>query len=161
MKKKLIVLLLAIAACSDENNTNSQKLAASEPLDLQKLDSYLIFGHFFGECAGETCVENFIITNSTLREDSKDQYGLTREFEFNIDLTDKLQQVNDLRNSIPEALLTSGPVIGCPDCTDGGGIYIEIKTDGVTKQWSIDKQRIPGDLSEFVAKVEAKIKMLQ
>jgi hypothetical protein len=161
MKKTLIVLLLAIVSCADENNSDPQKLAASEPLDLQKLDSYLIFGHFFGECGGEACVENFIITNSLLREDSKDQYGLTREFEFNIDLTDKLQQVKDLRNSIPEALLTSAPVIGCPDCTDGGGIYIEIKADGVTKHWSIDKQRTPDDLSEFVALVEAKIDLLQ
>jgi hypothetical protein len=161
MKKTLIVLFLAIAACADENNINSQQLAASEPLDLQKLDSYLIFGHFFGECGGEACVENFIITNSLLREDSKDHYGSKREFEFNIDLTEQLQQVKDLSNSIPEALLDYGPVIGCPDCTDGGGIYIEIKTDGVTKHWSIDKQRTPGDLIEFVAQVEAKIDMLQ
>src|SRR5688572_18763182 len=100
MKKYWIVFLLALAACSEEE-VKSDLPKKLEPIDLESLNSYLIFGHFYGECGGEACVENFLVTHAELREDSRDDFGNNREFEFTIDRTNKRDQVKDLWDMIP------------------------------------------------------------
>ena len=42
---------------------------------------FLVFGHFYGECIGEECVEIFKLTTNKLYEDTNDNYSGT-DFSF-------------------------------------------------------------------------------
>ena len=48
-------------------------------LELSTSD-YLIFGHFYGKCVGEQCIEIFKLENEKLFEDTKGQYPNSGEF---------------------------------------------------------------------------------
>ena len=53
----------------------------------------------------------------------------------------KFQTVNKLVQSIPQTFLKTSKTeqtFGCPDCTDGCGIYFEIGQDTTTKKFYID-----------------------
>jgi hypothetical protein len=44
-------------------------------------NSFLVFGHFYGECFGEGCVETYKLTDVSLYEDVLDDYsGSNLEF---------------------------------------------------------------------------------
>ena len=69
-------------------------------------------------------------------------------------------QVNDLPDFFPNQLLNeSETVFGCPDCADGGGLFVQYSKNGNTKSWRIDQDynNIPSYLHEFVYKVNEKI----
>jgi hypothetical protein len=152
MKKLAITFILSIFIfnCSTENTP-----------DLSDNDS-LIFGHFYGFCAGESCIETFKLTNKNLYEDTLDNYtGSPVNFEALDNGTFEL--VKDLINYFPEKLLSEKEgIIGCPDCSDGGGIFIEYSKNGVVKSWRIDqfKWNIPDYLHDFVDKVNEKIDLI-
>jgi hypothetical protein len=62
---------------------------------------------------------------------------------------------------IPSELLEteSGKIFGCPDCADGGGLFIEYKSGKTHKFWVIDnmKYQVPEYLHPFMDKVRAEI----
>jgi hypothetical protein len=152
MKKTLFILLLSIFiyGCST-NNTNN----------LDDYD-YLIFGHFYGFCIGEGCVEIFKLTNDSLYEDSNDNYALEP---FNFEALDNaiFEQVKDLVDYFPMNLLSENEsVLGCPDCADGGGLFIEYSKNGTVKNWRIDKMKnnVPSYLHDFMDKVNEKIGLI-
>ena len=72
--KKLVLILAAVVlliACtkSDNNMTINEQ-------------NFLVFGHFYGFCGGESCVETFKLTDEKLFEDTIDDYmGQNLEFE--------------------------------------------------------------------------------
>ena len=149
--KKLVLILAAVViliACtkSDNNMTINEQ-------------NFLVFGHFYGFCGGESCVETFKLTDEKLFEDTIDDYmGQNLEFE---ELESGLfLQVNDLPDFFPNQLLNeSETVFGCPDCADGGGLFVQYSKNGNTKSWRIDQDynNIPSYLHEFVYKVNEKI----
>ena len=149
--KKLVLILAAVViliACtkSDNNITINEQ-------------NFLVFGHFYGFCGGESCVETFKLTDEKLFEDTIDDYmGQNLEFE---ELESGLfLQVNDLPDFFPNQLLNeSETVFGCPDCADGGGLFVQYSKNGNTKSWRIDQDynNIPSYLHEFVYKVNEKI----
>ena len=125
-------------------------------------DNYLIFGHFYGECFGELCVETFKLTEEKLFEDINDNYsGNNLSF---IELgADKFDEVKDLALLFPNQLLfESKSTFGCPDCADGGGIFIQYADNGKIQSWRIDqdKDQIPNYLHNFVDKVNEKIALI-
>lgn len=124
----------------------------------QQMD-YLIFGHFHGECLGEHCVETFKLTDTELYEDMTDQYrGENKNF-FVLDAA-QFEKVKTLKSKVPAALLSSPDgVFGTPDVADGGGIYVEVRVNGQTHAWEIDKTRsnIPEYLIPFVNEIESSI----
>jgi hypothetical protein len=65
MTNKILILLCLpltfLISCKKDN-------AAIPPSD------YLIFGHFYGECSGERCIEIFKLEKDKLFEDKADQY---------------------------------------------------------------------------------------
>lgn len=70
--------------------------------------------------------------------------------------------MKDLSLQLPSALINSeSHVLGCPDCSDGGGIYIETKINDEIRYWFIDKQRVPSGLEEFVTLVNEKLTLLR
>lgn len=145
--KKLMFLLLAsgmlFQSCQKDEDTPMGNV------------EYIVFGHFFGECIGEDCVEIFKIENDVLYEDQKDNYpSNTNPYvgEY-ITLDDaKYQLVKDLEVFIPNELFNeTQTVIGQPDVADQGGYYFEIVEDGVQYHFRIDtnKEALPDYLMDF------------
>lgn len=123
---------------------------------------YLIFGHFFGECFGEGCVQTYKLTNTELYEDTLDEYG-GGHFEFQALSHEQFLQVKELAKAFPDRLLSErDSIIGCPDCTDGGGLLIELSTKNVVHRWQIDldKAHVPNYLHPFMDEINAKIGLL-
>jgi hypothetical protein len=158
MTTKILLALLAgfilLTSCNKEDEI---KLSDGD---------YLIFGHFYGECFGEECVEIFRLENNRLLEDNKDTYpGQSAFYEGNYhELNhEKFEKVKDLIDFFPEGLLNENDkVIGQPDAGDWGGLYIEYNYKGLRKFWLLDQMEsnVPGYLHEFIDKVNEKIKLI-
>ena len=150
--KKIILGLFAIGillSCNNDSiNINEQ--------------NFLIFGHYYGKCKGENCVETFKLTDKGLFEDTiDDRNGQNMKF---IQLeNEKFLQVKDLVDFFPSQLLNEKKtIIGCPDCADGGGLFIQYSENGNVKSWRIDQEKdnVPRYLHIFIDKVNEKIKMI-
>jgi hypothetical protein len=128
---------------------------------------YIIFGHFYGECIGEACVEIFRLEKDKLFEDTKDQYLNSKNFYLGnyVQLSQqKFIDTKDLTSSFPIDLLSeTNNVIGQPDAGDWGGLYVEYNFDGVRKFWLLDqmKSNVPTRYHNFIDKINEKIKQLQ
>ena len=151
--KRLTLLVLTILLCT----------TCSDDLSFELNDTnYLIFGHSYGECLGERCVETFKLTNEKLFEDINDNYS-GNDLSF-IELgADKFDEVKDLALLFPNQLLYDGKsTFGCPDCTDGGGIFIQYADNGTIQSWRMDqdKNQIPSYLHNFVDKIKEKIALI-
>ena len=71
-------------------------------------DDYLIFGHFYGECGGEQCIEIFKLENGRLYEDTKDIYpngNGVYEGDFKELSIDKYELVKGILADFPNDLL--------------------------------------------------------
>ena len=129
---------------------------------------YLIFGHYFSECAGgEECIEIFKLEQNQLLEDLKDMYPSSDGFyegDF-IELGEqKFNVTKDLINNVPRDLWKErSKIIGSPDYKDQGGLYIEFKHKGKIRAWLIDynKDSVPPKYHEFIEKVKAAINAVQ
>jgi len=142
-------------------------LAASCQKDIELSDSdYLVFGHFYGECMGEGCVEIFRLENGRLLEDSNDIYPNSSDFyvgDYSKLPAEKFEAVKDLISFLPVELLDMNEkVIGQPDAGDWGGLYIEYNGNGVHKFWLLDKMKsnVPSSLHGFIDKVNEKIEII-
>jgi hypothetical protein len=129
--------------------------------------NYIVFGHYYGFCGGETCIEKFKLTSDKIYEDISDVYPGT--FPLTppnyVQLSDqKFLLAQDLMSFFPNELLAeTSPYIGMPDATDGGGLYIEYHFNGVHKTWLIDqfKENVPITYHAFMDKVNEKIAVMQ
>ena len=124
--------------------------------------NYLVFGHFYGMCAGEGCVETYKLTDMKLYEDLIDDYsGQNLEF---VELENEtFAQVNDLVDFFPNQLLSEEEtVFGCPDCSDGGGLFIQYSDNGNLKSWRIDQfqNNVPSYLHAFIDQVNEAIALI-
>lgn len=152
MRKSILLIVVSIVLLGCSSND-----------DIQLNDGdYLIFGHFYGFCVGENCVEIFKLTDTKLYEDSNDNYAMEP---FNFELLDeaKFDLAKDLIDAFPEKLLLEKETtFGCPDCADGGGLYIEYSKDGVVKSWKIDQMQmnVPTYMHDFMDKVNEKISLI-
>jgi hypothetical protein len=130
---------------------------------------YMVFGHFYGECAGEDCVEIYKFDAEHLYEDSTDVYpnGLAAYAGEYYTLPDsKFQAVKDLLNAFPEELYEeSNTVIGMPDAADWGGIYVEVKFENnpsMSGFWLLDQNEsfMPQVYNDFVDRINEKIALI-
>ena len=124
---------------------------------------YLIFGHFYGECQGESCVETFKLTDQNIYEDENDNYSGSGQFNFKELDNDKFEQVKDLIDFFPPELLNdTNETFGCPDCADQGGLLVKLARNGFVKSWRIDqsKNAVPVYLHAFMDSVNVKIDLL-
>ena len=152
----LKLLLIALAFVNLISCNKDEQIEINE-------NDYLIFGHFYGECLGEECVENFKLTDTKLFEDINDSYAGHIPFDFLELGNDKYIKVNDLASFFPPDLLKETmETFGCPDCADQGGIYIEYKKNEDIHKWKIDqaKDQVPTYLHEFMDKVNEKIALI-
>ena len=150
IKIVLITLLLINTSCTD--NTEEE---------INTFD-YLTFGHFYGFCGGDDCVKTYQLTNENLYKDTvKDYSGEVLNF---IELShEKFELTKDLIDTFPIELLENDTTfIGCPDCTDGGGLFIQYSKNDIVKSWRIDlfKENTPDYLHDFIDKVQEKIALI-
>lgn len=131
-----------------------------------KDDTYILFGHFYGFCMGEQCIEIFKLTDSELFEDLKDQYPSSQEF-YNGDYKkldqQKFELVKSLKDNIPfELTQEKNHRIGTPDVTDGGGVYFAMVNESGTKFWLIDQfeSNIPEYLRPFKDQINQSISLI-
>lgn len=152
MKKiafSLLIPLLLISCSNDDGISLSET-------------NFLIFGHFYGECLGEACVETFKLTDTQLFEDTLDLYSGTEQNFVPLG-NDMFEQVRDLVNFFPNQLFSeSEAILGCPDCADGGGMFIQYSENGKLRSWRIDfdKRNVPAYLHNFIDKVMEKINLI-
>ena len=129
--------------------------------------NYLIFGHFYGECIGEGCIEIFRLEQNQLLEDTKDIYPYSTSFyngNYNLLSQKKFNSAKDILNFFPnDLLLELSTVIGQPDAGDWGGLYIEYNYNGSRKFWLVDKMKsnVPSKYHAFIDKVNEKIQLIQ
>lgn len=123
-------------------------------------EDYIMFGHFYGFCKGEHCIEIFKLTDDQLYEDQNDKYPSSEsayEGDFKPMSSEKYKKVKSLINKVPAELLNEEQhVIGAPDAADGGGIYFEYSVRGKKHFWLIDKMEgnIPEYLHSFKEEIE-------
>ena len=147
--------MLLVIACSKQNE---------QPLTEEM--EYIIFGHFYGFCMGEECIEIFKLTGQALYEDTSDTYPRwDRHYEGNFVKLDQKQfeLVKSLGQHIPEELLDSqDTVFGSPDAADGGGIYFAIKTSEQSRFWIIDQmdKNIPEYLKPLKSRINESIGLI-
>ena len=145
----MIMIASVFSSCRDEKINESEE--------------YLIFGHFYGFCVGDHCIQIYKLNNEGLYEDQNKTYPRYDQFydAAFVKLDSKyFEQVNDLKIYFPAQLLNeTDTIIGCPDCADGGGLYIEYKTETMHRYWLIDqdKSRVEPYLHEFMGEVNDKI----
>ena len=164
---KLIIIVLALSSCK-KDDVKQEPVIIVPTVQLSD-DNYLIFGHFYGLCYGEECVEIFALETNRLLEDTTDvypysQYGWDSSQGIYIDIgKEKYNLVKDLIYFFPPELLDeTQEVLGCPDCVDGGGIYIEYKFNGIDRTWFIDQEtpNVPEYLHNFINKVNETIMII-
>ena len=132
---------------------------------------YFVFGHFYGECGGEGCVEMFKVEDGKLYEDDLDDYpNYTTPIEahWNELPGEKYDEVKNLSAEVPMELFDeTDHVLGFPDGGDWGGIYVEFKYSGnqASKSgfWLLDKNEsnMAKVYNDFVDKIEEKIQLIQ
>lgn len=117
--------------------TNCKKECSCE----QQQDDFIVFGKYYGMCAGEDCVEIFKIENGVLYEDSTDIYPNDSPYSGNYSAlpSAKYDLVKDLSSHIPAQLFNEpNEYIGIPDAYDQGGYVLELKENGTVRYWRID-----------------------
>jgi hypothetical protein len=152
--KKGFTLLMAIVILTSCNK-DEDSITINE-------QNFLVFGHFYGMCGGEECVETYKLTDLKLYEDILDDYsGQNLDF---VELDNEtFEQINDLVDFFPNQLLNeTDTVFGCPDCSDGGGLFIQYSDNGNLKSWRIDQfqENVPSYLHSFIDKVNEKISLI-
>ncbi|MBS1624805.1 MAG: hypothetical protein JST83_12335 [Bacteroidetes bacterium] len=103
-----------------------------------------VFGASFGEC-GSNCVHSYRLvkggTYTYLLASSLDHFAREPDsFAIMITDTNLLAKAISFFSTIPAEFTDStGPVrFGCPDCTDGGALYLSISKTGVAQENVID-----------------------
>ena len=155
MKKLFVLAVLSILFSSC--NKDEEPLLLTEGNNSNA--DYIVFGDFYGFCAGDQCINIFKITSNALYENTTKEYPSTTEFypSTYVQLSqEKFEAVKSIYNATPSSLLSiEEGYIGCPDCADGGGIYFEYKKGDIHKHWLIDlvDQDLPEEIKHLVNQV--------
>ncbi|MBK8405680.1 MAG: hypothetical protein IPL25_16905 [Saprospiraceae bacterium] len=107
---------------------------------IEKEEELFIFGRYFGECIGDCCTF-YKLTDHTLLPDVEDYFN-NKKINFSHHPLPEIKEnlARDLFKDFPTSLFNiKEPVIGCPDCADQGGYYLEIMKEGINYSWNIDK----------------------
>ena len=155
MKKKFLnISALAILVLS---------LSCSKSDEGTDVNRYLIFGHSYGECIGDLCVEIFKLTESQLFEDVNDKF-FKDNVKFKLLSDEKHLIALDLFKFYPKELENeTNKSFGCPDCMDQGAIILQYFDEKCTSQrFVIDQHKndIPLYLHEYVDRINDKIRLL-
>jgi hypothetical protein len=130
---------------------------------------YFMFGHFYGKCGGEACIEIYKMDTKGLWEDTTDVYPVWMSPYIGTYIrlsNEKYELVKDITDFFPEELYAEpNHVLGIPDGGDWGGIYVEIKyVDDEEKSgfWLLDQNayNMPDVFNAFVTRINEKIALV-
>lgn len=126
---------------------------------------YLIFGEFYGFCVGDDCVKMYKVTSKNLYKATSPEYPGNEKYngKFNTKINDELSVAKPLLNMIPEDLKDEEIFIGCPDCADQGGVFVEYSLDGEIYFFRIDNFRdnVPEYLHDFLDEIDSVVEDLE
>lgn len=154
------IVLLSVLSFVHTNGKNTRTTASSYTIlaSTDKID-YILFGIYCGECSGHcaTMFQYYMMGNTNnLLVDSSDSYFKNNgNISCKTPITDrkKIILAESVVEQIPNQLLTTSNLtetFGCPDCTDGCGIYFEFRQEGKIKKFYIDNtSRLPKDIQTF------------
>jgi hypothetical protein len=160
MKKPTLIifpaLLIFIMSCKKELTIT--------PLNLNYGD-YFIFGTYAGECTGD-CARFYVIKDNNIYADDNVNYFYNDSLRFNNSPleTEKYNLSQSLLTDFPTYLLQhKNETFGCPDCTDGGALYIKLKKDGTTSYWYIDNftYNQPEEIRNYIMQLQTVINSLR
>ncbi|QNH63099.1 hypothetical protein [Hymenobacter sediminicola] len=162
MRPSLLLLLAGLLTISLATSCKKDADSASHET------SELVFGQFYGFCAGERCIEIYRLNTDagTLEEDTADRYPhLAQAYtgQYIPLAASYYAQVRDLPQLIPAQLLQQPDgTIGTPDAADGGGYYVSLFDNGTRRFWLIDTQKnnIPDALHPLVDTLRVRIQRL-
>ncbi len=157
------------SAIKDVNSIDSTAITTYEKITAQTKylnPEYIIFGRFCGECSGECAtMYRYEIATNKLFVDHTDSYwqaDTLHPIKFATEIKDSsiCERAKEIRDYLPMSIISRNSIAikyGCPDCTDGCGIYLEIKENRTIRRIRIDyrSSQLDGDaklLSEFLAK---------
>ncbi len=117
----------------------------------------LVFGKYHGFCAGD-CVSLYKISGEQLFEDDLMRFSGwdTPVFKDTPMSKQRYQQAKVLLDNFsPSLLQTDAETIGCPDCADQGGYYLEWQQGEVLRRWRIDtnENELPNDLVAYTRQI--------
>jgi len=129
-------------------------------IDVKSKLDHIIFGRFCGECAGECAtMYKLDVLNNTLAADHTDSYWKYTDetpMKFETAIHDKTVELlaRQVLDSIPDFMMNSQETTqryGCPDFTDGCGMFLEIKKDNTVRKFYIDYQigKLTGQVKIF------------
>ncbi len=160
-----IGFLLIVSVAFGQSDSKIKNQQVSNPKTENLLPKYVLFGTFCSECSGicSTMYRYNIADDScTLFVDRTNSFFKNhRNIACNTPITDasKFDLVDNLVLQIPPRFLTTTKTeetFGCPDCTDGCGIYFEIGQGTTVKKFYIDniKSHLPNELIYFLEVLE-------
>jgi len=115
----------------------------------------LVFGTYYGRCTAN-CVNIYQVDNTSLQKDDSAKYGSANwAYYFTSSRTlppAKYALAKDLLHQVPLELLSKNRVtIGCPDCHDQGGIFIDIMSGPIFVKFKLDIEDTPDQSAAVVA----------
>lgn len=174
----LMVLCCLTGACQHDHASKKRIVKEGNSLGeshYQKNASseYLILGQFCGDCIGEDCATmyRFDLIRQELSIDLTDSFWRKKQRQGTINFFTIVKdcalhdEILEFSKNIPDTLLQieDSPVrIGCPDCTDGCGLYLELSKNGSKKEFYIDPYSIKSgkmlvfihDFNDLLAKLK-------
>ena len=132
---------------------------------------YIIFGVYCGECSNHCATMYQYNTggnSNTLLVDSTDSYFKNHgniKFKKSVGDIRRFYLAQSIFKQIPAELLTTTKPeesFGCPDCTDGCGIYFEFQQGGKVKKFYMDYQtgKLPLHIKKFAEYLKTTIAQL-
>jgi len=119
----------------------------------------LVFGTYFGMCQG-TCFVTYRLASGVLQADRNETY-ISGDYTFEPTETlpaEDYTRVAGLLTTIPAVLRNGdGGTLGCPDCADQGGVYVDFTdAQGKRKVYYLDTNNT-SDQAEAVVRFKTRI----
>gem|GEM_PF-497763 len=142
----VLVLIASLSNCEEEAGKN-------DPADPE----YIKYGTSFGECLGY-CVKTIKVTDSKIEfyKNGWDLNGILPEVSYTEAINNYYWRM--LAEKIDyDSFLRLGTAIGCPDCTDGGAVWIEIKVNDTVHKVIFENENEPDEVKEYIGYLRAYI----
>jgi|SRR5687768_2157546 len=127
---------------------------AGSPTERPETSFVVSTGTFFGFCGGY-CYTELVLDGNTVRftETSRDSARLpprTRSLELEAADAERIRALVD-----PAVLSSLAGVHGCPDCADGGGEWVQVRSPDDSTRVTFEHGRVLNPIAELQAELRA------
>lgn len=153
----LMSLVLVLTNCTDDiTRTDNEEC---DCYYLTEATDAFVFGRYAGFCMGEQCTNLYQLQNGQLFADDMERLMHPDDLVFLPEplSEEKYELAKAVLDSLPAALFDeASETIGCPDCADQGGYFIELRTSGETQRWYLDtnKNNLPQYLVDYARQID-------